>query len=164
MVLPTYQRYGIVFLSRHPLGPKLGLKAVAKAVKCDSKTVKYWLDRFEQSKDLSYSRRSGRPRATTPKQDQKIVSLVNEETFITSRDIHNKLKRKRIDINERKVRHRLHEAGAKSSRPLSKPLRTDKHRNNRLKWAQATNWDHVIFTDETTVRLNHVKGFVWNLP
>jgi hypothetical protein len=116
---------------------------------------------------LSDSRRSGRPRATTPKQDKKIVSLANEEIFITSRDIHNKLKRKRIDINERTVRRRLHEAGAKFSRPLSKPLLTDKHRNNRLKWAQAqtaTNWDHVIFTDETTVRLNHVKGFVWNLP
>ena len=135
MALPTYQRYEIVFLSRHPLGPQLGLKAVAKAVKCDSKTVKYWLDRFEQSKDLGDSRRSGRPRATTPKQYQKIVSLANEETFITSQDIHNKLKRKRVDINERTVRRRLHEAGAKFSRPLSKPLLTDKHRNNRLKWA-----------------------------
>ena len=53
MPLEIHQRYEIVFLSRHPLGPKLGLKAVANVVKCDKKTVKYWLDRWEQSKDLS---------------------------------------------------------------------------------------------------------------
>lgn len=167
MPLPMYQRYEIAFLSCHPLGPKLGVKAVAKVMNCDKKTVKYWLNRFEQSKDLSDSRRCGRPRATTPKQDEKIVSLANEETFITSHDIHDKLKGKRVDINARTIRRRLHEAGAKFSRPLSKPLLTNKHRTNRLEWAQAqtaTNWDHVIFTDETTVRLNHVKGFVWNLP
>ena len=39
MALAIHTRYEIIFLSRHPLGPKLGLKAVAKAVKCDKKTV-----------------------------------------------------------------------------------------------------------------------------
>ena len=41
------------------------------------------------------------------------------------------------------------------------------HRKNRLKWAQdnkATNWEQVIFSDETTIRLNTVKGLVWNMP
>ena len=40
------------------------------------------------------------------------------------------------------------------------------HRKNRLKWAQdnkATNWEQMIFSEETTIRLNTVKGSVWNL-
>ena len=62
MALPIHQRYEIIFLSHHPLGPRLGLKDVAKAVKCDKKTVKYWLDRWKASKDLTKSTRSGRSR------------------------------------------------------------------------------------------------------
>jgi hypothetical protein len=53
MALPIHKRYEIVFLSYHPLGPQLGTKAVAKAVKCDKMTVKYWLDRWKESKDLT---------------------------------------------------------------------------------------------------------------
>ena len=46
---------------------------------------------------------------------------------------------------------------------------TDKHRLNSIKWAHKnlnTNWDQVIFSDETTVFLNRVKvkGRVWNFP
>ena len=52
---------------------------------------------------------------------------------------------------------------------MSKPMLTEKHRINRLKWAHQnvgvdTNWDEVIFSDETTVFLNRVKGRSWNLP
>ena len=70
MALPMHQRYGIVFLSQHALGPKLGHKSVTKVVKCSTSTVQYWLSRWKQSKDLDDSARTGRPRATTPKQDQ----------------------------------------------------------------------------------------------
>jgi hypothetical protein len=39
-------------------------------------------------------------------------------------------------INERMVQQRLNEAGARYNRSLSKPLLTEVHRKNRLKWAQ----------------------------
>ena len=64
------------------------------------------------------------------------------------------------------MQRRLNEAGAKYNRPMLKPLLTERHRENRLQWAQDyenTNWDRVIFSDETTVRMNSVKGMVWNL-
>ena len=41
------------------------------------------------------------------------------------------------------------------------------HRKNRLKRAQdnkATNWEQVVFSDETNIRLNTVKGLGWKLP
>jgi len=167
MALQVYQRYEIIFLSQHPLGPKLSHTAVAKAVHCDVKTVKRWLKRWKQSKDLSGAPRSGRPRATTPKEDQQVVALAEQQTFVTSRDIANQLNKKGVKINERTVQRRLNEAGAKYNRPLSKPLLTESHREKRLEWAEdqrTTNWDQVIFSDETTIRMNSVKGLVWNLP
>ena len=165
MALPMHQRYEIVFLSQHPLGPKLGYKSVAKVVKCSTSTVQYWLSRWKQSKGLDDSARTGRPRATTPKQDQQILSLAEQQTFVTSRDITNQLNRKRVKINVRTVRRRLNEGEGRYNRPLLKPLLTENHRINRLKWAhdyKAMDWNQVVFTDETTVRLNCVKGMVWN--
>lgn len=82
-----YQRYEIVFLSQHSLGPKLSHTAVANVVHCDVKTVKRWLKRWKQSKDLTDAPRSGRPRGTTAKQHQQVVALVEQQTFVTSRDM-----------------------------------------------------------------------------
>ena len=65
MTLSVDKRYEIIFLSHHPMGPQLGVKAVAKAIKCAKSTVQYWLNRWKESKDLSDSKRIGRPRTTT---------------------------------------------------------------------------------------------------
>ena len=136
VVLPVYQRYEIVFLSSHSLGPQLSHAAVAKEIGCSKSTVKYWLQRWKQSKDLTDTSRSGRRRMTIPKQDQRILSLAEEQTFVTARDVAHRMKRKRVEISERTVRRRLKEAGAKYNRPIAKSLLTERHRENRLKWAQ----------------------------
>ncbi len=167
MTLPIHKRYEIVFFSCHPRGPKLGLKAVAKVVKCHKTTVKYWLDRWKESKDLTDFPRSGRKRKTTPKQEKKILSLADSEMFATNSDIGDRMKEKRAKISQRTVRRRLPEAGAKYNLPMSKPLLTEGHRKNRLKWAKRhrfTDWSRVIFSDETTAYLNRMKRRVWNLP
>ncbi|CAF3372163.1 unnamed protein product [Rotaria socialis] len=134
MTLSVDKRYEIIFLSHHPMGPQLGVKAVAKAIKCAKSTIQYWLNRWKESKDLSDSKRIGRPRSTTKKET---------------------------------IRRRLKEYGAKFSLPISKPLLTEKHRQKRLEWAHAAgdiDWNRIIFSDETTVRLNQLKRCVWNLP
>ena len=78
MVLTVHRRYEVIFLSQRSMGPKLSHAAVAKAVKCDVTTVKYWLERWKQSKGLSDSIRSGRSWGTTHKQDEQIVSLAEQ--------------------------------------------------------------------------------------
>ena len=123
------------------------------------------------SKDLTDSNRSdgnnrpNRSDATTHKQNQRIISFAKEKTFITAQDISNKLNRQEVVVSRRTVCRRLNEAGARYNRSMSKPLFTERIRKNRLKWAQhhkATDWNEVIFSDETTIRLNSVKGLVWN--
>ncbi|CAF3421339.1 unnamed protein product [Rotaria socialis] len=165
MPLPIHVRYEIVFLSNHPKGPQQSHMDVAKAVHCNISTVKYWLNRWTQSKDLIHSTRSGRPRVTTEKQDQQITSLAKEQPFFTAKDITNQLEWRAVIVSKRTVCRRLNEADARYRRSMSKPLLTEHHRQNRLRWAQhhkATDWNQVIFSDETTVRLNSVKGLVWN--
>ena len=64
------------------------------------------------------------------------------------------------------VKRQLKEYRAKFSLPISKPFLTEKHRQKRLDWAHATDymdWNRIIFSDETTVRLNQLKRCVWNL-
>ena len=167
MSLPIHKGYEIIFLSCHPRGPKLGLKAVAKEVKCDKKAVKYWLNRWKQSKDLTDLPRSGRPRETTQKQDERIVSLANQEMFATCGDIEDHLNKEGVMISESTVLRRLHEAEAKYNLPMSKPVLSEAQQKNRLKWARAnkfTNWDRKIFSDEMTVYMNRVTRRVSNLP
>jgi hypothetical protein len=62
------------------------------------------------------------------------------------------LKRQNVQNSQEKIRRRLKEAGAKFNPPISKPLLTEKHRYDRLQWAQATrdmDWNRVIFSDES---------------
>ena len=167
MALSLHKRYEIVFLSNNPLGPQLNHTDVAKTVHCSTSTVKYWLNRWNESKDLDDSSRSGRPCATTQEQDQRTVLLADRQTFVTAEDIANQLKRERVVVSERTVRRRLNDAGAKYNKPISKPLLTEHHQETRLKWAlthQDIDWNQVIFSDETTICLNSVKGLIWNLP
>jgi len=76
------------------------------------------------------------------KTGQHIVSLAEQEIFVTSWDITNQLKRKRVKFNERTMRRHLNKAEAKYKRSVSKPLVTESHRENRSKSAQ----DHKLRT------------------
>ena len=94
MTLPIGERYEIVFLSQHLIGPKLDEKAVTKAVKCAKNTVQYWLNRWKESKDLlSDMKRSERSRATTDKVDQRISKFASSDKIATTSDIKSVLKR-----------------------------------------------------------------------
>ena len=160
MRLSVDKRYEIIFLSHHLMGPQLGVKAVAKAIKCAKSTVQDCLNRWKESKDLSDSKRIGRPRSTTKKVGQRISDLATTNT----RAIQRVLKRKNVDISQETIRRRLKEYGAKFSLPISKPVLTEKHRQKRSDRAHAAGdmvWNRIILT---TVRLNQLKRCVWNLP
>ena len=64
MSLSVKKRWEIVFLTKHPYGPKFGASDVARIVKCNRKTVQKWISCYELSGDVSELPRSGRPRKT----------------------------------------------------------------------------------------------------
>ena len=64
MVLPMHRRYESIFFFYLNIQwvQSLVMQVVAKSVQCDVTTVKYWIKRWKQSKDLSNSIRSDRTR------------------------------------------------------------------------------------------------------
>ncbi|CAF4515179.1 unnamed protein product [Didymodactylos carnosus] len=86
-LLPLHKRYEIIFLSCHRYGPHLGVKKIAKIVKCATSTVKRWKKRWACTKDLSNEPKVGRSRVTTADEDQMILELVESSDEATCSSI-----------------------------------------------------------------------------
>ncbi len=50
--LSTQKKWEIVFLSNHRRGPHLNYTQIAKKVNVNVKTVRYWLDQYEKTRDV----------------------------------------------------------------------------------------------------------------
>ena len=111
MTLPIYKHYKIIFLHLHPLGPRLGLKDTAEYVGCAKSSVTFWSQRWAESEDLSDNKITGRPRKTTPKQDQLIVQLASKELDPSSIKIQRQIKKQKIEVSLSTINRRLHEFG-----------------------------------------------------
>jgi len=164
MELSLEKRYEIVFLRQHPAGPKWSFGKIAKRVRCSKSTAAYWVERYRENRDLSTTERSGRPRVTTAKQDERIVTLAEKENNIMATEIKKNMEERGVEISISTVRRRLREAGGKFTNEISKPLLTEEHRKKRLQWAKKHknfDWSQVIFTDESTFQLFTSKKKVW---
>ena len=103
MTLLVDKRYEIIFLSHHPMGPQLGVKAVAKEIKCAKSTVQYWLNRWKEFKGLSDSKSIGRSRSTTKKVDQRISDLASTNNSATASGIQRVVNRNNVDISHQTI-------------------------------------------------------------
>ena len=139
MALPLKKRWEIVFLSRHPLGPKLPMKRVACEVRVSKHAVQHWLGVYDTTNDVIGEDRSGRPPVTTPEQDQKILEFAETHGEASSATMSGHLKRKRVEVSPRTVRRRLNEAGIQSLCPSFAPLLNKKCRKARLDWGKKNN-------------------------
>ena len=164
MSLSLNKRYEAVFLHEHPAGPKWGYDKIAKYIKCSKPTVIYRVKKYQENKDLTEEKRSGRPRCTAEKEDERIVKIAKRNHDVTSIEIQRELEKRGVEISDRTIRRRLNDAGGKFVKETQKPLLSERHRSNRLKWAknhQNYNWDNVVFTDESTFQLYRSNRKVW---
>ena len=164
MELSIQQRWEIIFLHHHKLGPKLSIRALVKELHYSKDTVQTWINRYQETGDVQDEERRGRKRKTSEKEDLNIISIAKKLRTSSSADISKLMSRKGTDISSRTVRHRLNEKGLYKLQPLKKPLLSDTHRHNRLKWAKAnkkTDWSKIIFTDETTISQFSKPKKVW---
>ena len=135
MALSIKKKWEIVFLSKHRMGSQLGPTAISREVGCDVSTVKFWLKRYEETGDVEELERTGRPRKTIARQDEKIITTQESNREATATAI---LKEVRVGVSRETVRKRVREAGFKFEAPLVKPLLSDKHRKKRFQWARTT--------------------------
>jgi transposase len=164
MVFSIQKRWEIIFLHLHKLGPKLNIKAIAKELKYSRDTVQTWINRYQETGDVQDEEGRGRKRKTSEKEDLDIISIAKRLRTSLSVEISTSISRQRTDISSRIVRRRLNEQGFYKLQPLKKPLLSDTHRENRLKWAKnnsKTDWSKVVFTDETTISQFSKPKKVW---
>ena len=164
MVLSVQRRWEIVFLHKHPLGPKMSTYAIAKYIGCDLKTVENWLKRYEETNDVQEKEGRGRKRKFSEILDKKLIRAIEKEPTTSSRCLSARLKAKGVSISPSTIQKRLRESGVTYRNPIPKPLLTERHRLQRLQWARKyKNQDcsKVIFTDESSFSLFSSLKKLW---
>src|SRR5579871_374460 len=164
MELSIQQHWEIIFLHLHRLGPKLSIRAIAKELQYSKDTVQTWIHRYQKTADIQDEEGRGRKRKTSEREDLDIITIAKKYRTSSSAEISILMSRQKINISSRTVRRRLNEEGLYKLKPLAKPLLSDTHRDNKLKWAKAnkkTNWSKIIFTDEITISQFNKPKKVW---
>ena len=136
-------------------------------MKCNTSTVIKWLTRWKIDKYLDDKTRSGRPRITTQEDDNLIINTTLDVEEPTTKKVRDHAQNQNLNVSERTIRRRLKDAGLRYCTPLSKPLLTLKHQQDRLRWAkqvQNQDWNNVIASDETTFRLTTIRRMHWQVP
>ena len=102
----------------------------------------------------------GRRRITTKNFDRRVRNFSKHNRFSTAKTIARNFQNE-FNVSHDTINRRLNERGIKARKPAIKPHLTDRHKLNRLTWAQNNeerDWDTVAFSDEKTFvisGLNH---------
>lgn len=111
--------------------------------------------------------RSGRPTKETEAVRQSITQKLVRDRYGREKscaDLAGELSQEGVNISATTVRQILKKAGYKKTKPTRKPGLTKKMREERLAWCKERekwtleDWKNVIWTDETSVVLNHRRG------
>ena len=124
------------------------------------RSLRRWFVQTGSTEDLP---RSGRPRVTTPAQDRYILNQHLRNRFLTATatayvtpGTHNPR------ISAQTVRNRLAENNLRARRPYVGKVLTDRHRRDRLQWADrhTTRQDRrtILFSDESRFALSNSDG------
>nr|CAH7739799.1 unnamed protein product [Callosobruchus chinensis] len=118
----------------------------------DSRTIR----RYEETGEVSSRPRTGRPTASTRREDRYIAQLAHRERSVTVPVLRSQFERtfNRV-ISTATIRRRVLASGLRCRRPLRVPSLTARHSTARLQWARAhqdwllPQWMNVLFSDES---------------
>lgn len=108
---------------------------------------------------------SGRPRATTERQDRSLVLMAKRRRFDSATTLNRDFREtSNTTISAQTVRNRLHAADLHARRPVVRPPLTVRHRRDRLQFAQEragwrlNDYRNILFTDESKFCLDFHDG------
>lgn len=123
---------------------------ICQLIGCSKQTVWKWIHKFEAEGNVLRMKPPGRPKITTPEQDEAIVRAIVENPFLYALNIAQEL-----GIGYRTVIRRIHKFGLKRRRAARRTFLTDRVREQRMNFCrymlqpeQKRNWRNIIFTDE----------------
>jgi len=130
------------------------VRDIARSLKIDRSAVQRCISRYKRSGSGEIKARTGRPRITDNRHDNRMRRLVLANPSVTSQEIKDMLD---SSASTRTIRRRLvNDFNLRSRRPARKPLLTTVQAKKRLmfckKYAKWTvdQWNKVLFSDEST--------------
>lgn len=139
-------------------------KSIAEIANVSTKCVFTTIHNYEKNKSFEENHRSGAPRKSTEREDQRLFTLARANPSASLRDLRASWKRDDKPIaSPMTVRSRLHEFELESHLAAEKPALTDRHKANRLEWCEErvdwsySKWSDVIFSDESNFKLINRK-------
>lgn len=141
----------------------MSCRAIARQLGYHHSVITRLVQKHAQTNDVKDRVRSGRPRATSVREDRALLRHVRRLPFTSApvlRDYWNT--HRRVSITT--IRNRLHVAGYRARRPLKRPKLTQRHINERLVWCRArarwnlASWRRIHWSDECRMLLHAVDG------
>lgn len=136
-------------IALHELG--MSNSEISRRLGFHKSTVALWVNRWQETGGVDAVRPTGRPRLTTPVQDQQIATTSRENHFFTSKHIKDHLG---IAISRKTLIRRLREVGIFARWAAKKEIIKEYQRAQRLAFAIAhvnqppEFWRKTVFTDE----------------
>ena len=138
---------------------------VANQFNVSRMTIYRLLVRLRDTGTTSDRRRSGRPRATTLRQDRQIRLIHLRNRFVTAVNTARRMPgRFNNRISDQTVRNRLRQCGLRARRPLKGAILKRRHRIARLQWCRTRvtwnrlTWQNILFSDESRFCLKFSDG------
>lgn len=141
------------------------IKELAKMHNCHKNSVLYQIKKAKLQKNLKNVKGRGRKRATTTKEDNRIVKLLKRNPQERLKSIQNDINNVRqTNISLTTIRRRLHEANVKAYTIKKKPFINKRNKQKRLQFARTylskpvEFWRNVLWTDESSFCLDGTYG------
>lgn len=144
----------------------MSLRAIARMTNCHHSTIVRLNERYRTTGSARDNLRSGQPRVTTAVQDRHIVLSHLRNRFLPASQTARETAGRRGQVSRMTVIRRLRETGLTARRPYVGPNLTQRHRQQRLQWAQEhvrwtrLQWNAVLFTDESRFSISFADGRV----
>lgn len=160
-----HSRFEAVFLHLHPRGPKMSIAAIARYMKKNRSFVQRWIDHYKREKNVNDHPRMQPQRASTSREDKRIVQVFEQNPGISLDQGVQRLRRLNINVSRSTVRRRLIAEEVRHRSTIKKPLLTPIHIEKRMRWATEnlhTDWSKVVYTDESSFWLANPLSRAWS--
>ena len=160
--LSSEKRAQIVSLSTM----KLSEREISRQMKVSKTAVHNAIEKFRKENTFKDSKRSGRPRISSSRDDRFIRKVVSQSPMSSAKKIQAGMAERGINMSEKTIRRRLSvDFGLKSYRPAQKPRLTEAMKKKRLEFAKrhldwdTKMWKNVLFSDESSMKQFSVRKY-----
>ena len=148
---------------------KMSNRAITKRLGRTEGTIRCFLKKYDEIGAPGRREGSGRPRATTEREDRRIVRAVKCDRRTSVKVIREKTGLEHLSLST--IKRRIREGGFFGGWSNKKPHISPKNRQCRIKWCKehlnwtSQQWQSVFWSDESPYTIRGSTRFrVWRLP